>query len=78
MSIAGHDTIVDNIERKYDIRGVESEEKGLFYLEDNYRKSIGIMTCRSGQKSVAILTKKQAYALIEEFKDICDMYFKGW
>ena len=43
---------------------------------NNDRKRIGIMTCRNGECSIAVLTKNQAYALIEEFEDICDMYLE--
>ena len=75
MSIKGHDTLVDSIELNYDVRAIESLERGLFYLQDDDRKLIGIMTCKAGNKSIAILTKKQAYALLDEFKDICDMVF---
>ena len=77
MSTKGHDILVDSIELNYDVRAIESLERGLFYLQDDDRKLIGIMTCKAGKKSIAILTKKQAYALLDEFKDICDMVFYG-
>jgi hypothetical protein len=77
MKNHGHDALVDAVERNYDLNAIESTENGLFYLQDNNdRNKIGIMTCRNGKRSIAILTKKQAYALIEEFKDICDMYLE--
>ena len=76
MNHVGHDAIVDSIERNYNVRATESEAKGLFYLEDDKRKSIGILAIRNGNKSMAKLTKEQAYALIDEFKDVCDMYFR--
>ncbi len=68
-----HDMVVDILERTYDIRATESLEKGLFYLTDDENKSIGIMTVKNGKKSIAVLTKKQAYMLIKEFKDVCDL-----
>jgi hypothetical protein len=73
--IKGHDMLADEIEMNYDIKAIESLERGMFYLQDNERKSIGIMTCKSGKRSIAILTKKQAYTLLEEFEDICEAVF---
>lgn len=69
-----HDSIVTSLEINHDLRAIESNASGLFYLEED-GKRIGIMTLKNGQRSCAVLTKKQAYALIEEFKDICDLYF---
>ena len=75
MNKLGHDVLVDRIERAFELNAIESTVNGLFYLQDNDdRKKIGIMTCRNGECSIAVLTKNQAYALIEEFEDICDMY----
>ena len=62
-------------EAKHDIWSVQSEAKGLFYLQDNERDKIGIMSIVKGRKQFVILTKKQAEALIKEFKDICEIYF---
>lgn len=74
--MAGHDALVDYIERKYNLMAVESTAKGLFYLQDdNDRNKIGIMTCRKGECSISILTKNQAETLLKEFKDICDICF---
>ena len=77
MNKHGHDVLVDRIERAYDLNAIESTANGLFYLQDNDdRKKIAIMTCKNGECNIAVLTKKQAEALIEEFKDICDMYLE--
>ena len=70
-----NDMVADIVERTYGIRATESMTKGLFYLTDDAEQSIGIMTVRNGKKSIAVLTKKQAYALIEEFKAVCDLYW---
>ena len=75
MNKRGHAVLVVRIVRAFELTALESTSNGLFYLQDNDdRKRIGIMTCRNGECSIAVLTKNQAYALIEEFKDICDMY----
>ena len=73
MGKLGHDEVVDELERTLDLRAIESLEKGLFYLTDDANKGVGIMTVKNGKKSIAVLTKKQAYALIGEFKDVCDL-----
>ena len=62
-------------EAKHDIWSVQSEAKGLFYLQDNERDKIGIMRITDGKKQFVILTKKQAKALIKEFKEVCEIYF---
>ena len=69
-------SIMTRFEYEHDVRAVESLSSGLYYLEDDNQKSIGIMTIRNGKKSYAVLSKKQAYALIDEFKDVCDLYFE--
>ena len=71
----GHDAIIDSIERNHNVRATESEAKGLFYLEDDKRENIGILAIKNGNKTMIKLTKEQAYAVAEEFKDVCDMYF---
>ncbi len=72
-----HDQIVSRLEFQHDLRAIESDAKGLFYLQDDEKKFIGIMTCRYGGKSICVLSKKQSYALLNEFKAICDMYWEG-
>ena len=62
-------------EAQHGVFSVQSEAKGLFYLQDNDRDKIGIMRITDGKKQFVILTKKQAKALIKEFKDICEIYF---
>lgn len=74
-----HGCIVTTLEINHELRAIESFAKGLYYLEDDEGKSIGILTLKNGRKSCAILSKKQAYALIDEFKEVCDLYFgKGY
>lgn len=75
MDKISYDTVVSGIEKNYNLRAIESLTKGLFYLEDDNHQTIGILTVKKGKKSIAVLNKRQAYALIDEFKDICDMYF---
>jgi hypothetical protein len=76
MSKTDYGETITKLECEYDIRAVESLVSGLYYLQDDKRKSIGIMTIRNGRESRVLLSKKQAYALIDEFKDICDLYFE--
>ena len=72
-----HDQIVSRIEFQHGLRAVESEAKGLFYLTDNERKSIGIMTCKFGGRSICVLSKKQVHALLNELKAVCDLFWEG-
>ena len=76
MRNSNHDSIVTSLEVNHDLRAIESFAKGLFYLEDDEGKSIGILTVKNGKRSCAVLSKKQAYALIDEFKAVCDLYFE--
>jgi hypothetical protein len=74
--VENSDELVSKVELRYGLRAIESEAKGLFYLQDDERKLIGILTLKNGRKSCAILSKKQAYALIDEFKAVCDLYWE--
>lgn len=76
MSKTDYGETITKLEYEYDVRAIDSLVSGLFYLQDDKRKSIGIMAIRNGRESRVLLSKKQAYALIEEFKDICDLYFE--
>ena len=69
------DNIVTIIEKDYDVRAIESETKGLYYLEDDAKKELGIMTITKGKMSYTILKKKQVETLIKELQDVYDMVF---
>ena len=69
------DSIIHNIEVKYGVQAIESNAKTVFYLQDDERKHIGIMTVQKGVKRWIILTKEQFKALAEEVKDIYDVVF---
>jgi purine-nucleoside phosphorylase len=71
------EAIVTNIECKYDVRAIESEVKGLYYLEDDDKKHIGILTVINGNTQHIILSKKQAKMLAKEMKSICEVVFGG-
>lgn len=70
-----YDSMVDRIEYQYGVRAIQSDAKGLFYLEDDERKLIGIMTVKNNKKSICLLNKNQVKALLNELKDICDLYW---
>ena len=71
------DEMVSKVEFRYDLVAIESEAKGLFYLTDDKRKSIGIMTCKKGEKSICVLNKNQVKALLNELGAIWDFYMEG-
>ena len=77
MAGNSRDAIVTNIEYKYDVRAIQSEEKGLYYLEDYKNTYIGILVIRDGVPMHIIISKKQASALIKELEDVCKMRFGG-
>ena len=58
MAAYSRDNIVTNIEYKYDVRAIESEEKGLYYLEDDDNTEIGILVIKDGVPMHIILSKK--------------------
>lgn len=70
-----YNAIISRMESDSGCRAIESLAKGLYYFGDDDKKAIGIVTTRDGITDKVALTKNQAYALIEEFKDICDMVF---
>lgn len=69
------DNIVTLIEKECEVRAIESETKGLYYLEDDEKSHLGIMTITKGKVSCAILKKAQVKTLINELQDIYNMVF---
>ena len=72
----GHDNIVTAIEKKHDVRAIQSEAYGLYYLEDDEKKDIGILVVKDTTPMSIVLSKKQAYTLAKELKDVCDTVFE--
>lgn len=72
-----NDNIVTAIEQKYDVRAIQSEANGLYYLEDDEKTQIGILVVRDETPCSVVLTKAQAKALSKEFSDIYKMRFGG-
>lgn len=70
-----NESIVTAIECEYDVRAIQSEAQGLYYLEDDEKSSIGILVVKDGIPMHVVLKKKQALTLAKEFKDICEMRF---
>ena len=70
-----YNAVISKMEADSGCRAIESLAKGLYYFEDDDKRAIGILTVRDGKVEKIALTKKQAYTLIQEFKDICDMVF---
>jgi hypothetical protein len=68
-------SIVTNIECKYDVRAIESEVKGLYYLEDDENKSIGILVIKNDVPMHIVLSKKQAKQLAKEFREVVNTVF---
>ena len=64
------DTIVFGIEKKYGVQAIESKEKGLWYLQDDDRELIGILTVKNGIPKWEIFTKDQFKALAYLLKDL--------
>lgn len=69
------DSIVTAIEKERGVRAIQSDERGLFYLEDDEKKRLGIMAVFKGKVSCVVLKKNQVKALIRELQDICDVVF---
>ena len=72
----GHDNVVTAIEKKYDVRAIQSEAYGLYYLEDDDKQNIGILVVRDTTPTSIVLSKKQALTLAKELKDVCDTVFE--
>jgi hypothetical protein len=73
-----NNAVVTNIESKYGVRAIQSEAKGLFYIEDDDKKDIGILVLVDGKPFYVVLNRKQAYALAKEFKDVVKMRFNDF
>ena len=69
------DSIVTAIEKERSVRAIQSEEKGLYYLEDDEKKRLGIMAVFKEKVSCVVLKKKQVETLIRELQDIYDAVF---
>ena len=70
-----YDNIVTTIEKDCGVRAIESEENCLYYLEDDAKQRLGIMTIINNKMSYTMLKKKQVQTLINELQDIYDMVF---
>lgn len=70
-----NDTVVYGIEMKYGVQAIESEGRGLWYLQDDERKMMGIMTVINGNPSWVILKKSQIPTLIKELQEVYDTMF---
>ena len=72
---SGSENVVYALERKHDIQTIQSEAHGLFYLQDEDRLGMGILTVVQGVPHYALLTKEQLKILIREIKDVYDVMF---
>lgn len=72
-----YNAVISKMEADSGCRAIESLAKGLYYFGDDDRRAIAIVTTRDGVTNKVALTKNQAYKLLDEFKDICDMVFGG-
>ena len=76
MRIRENQATITKLELNSGCRAIESNAKGVFYFADDDKKAIAIFTARDGIAEGVALTKKQAYALLDEFADICEMVFE--
>lgn len=69
------ENIVFRIEKKYGVQAIQSECNGLFYLQDEDKLGMGILTVIEGKLHYTLLTREQAKTLVREINDIYDMLF---
>ena len=84
------DNIVFGIEKKFGVQAIESEGRGLWYLQDDEKRRIGILTIENGIPKWSILSREQfkvlahiisslksgqLKALVKEANDIYDVVF---
>lgn len=79
----GYDARVNEIELAEGLMGVESKAQGLFYLLDKEnawisKRKLSILAILEGKESRITLTLKQAQALLEEIKEICEMQWRDY
>lgn len=67
--------VVTEFEYKNDVYAINSDAKGLFYLYDDVKESIGIMTVKKGLAEAIVLKKAQIKSLIDELQDVYNMVF---
>lgn len=48
----------------------------MYYLEDDHKQNIGILVVRDTTPMHIVLSKKQAYTLAKEMKDVCETVFE--
>ena len=69
------ENIVTAIEKKYNVKAIESIGQGMWYL--NYQNGkLGILTVNAdGEKTCVVLEKSQAMMLLSELKDVIEVVF---
>lgn len=65
-----NENIVYSIEKKYGVQAIESKKKNLFYLQDDDKKHIGILTVDHGVPEWQIYTKEQFKTVVNLFKGL--------
>ena len=73
--MANVDNIVTNMERRHKVQAIQSEASNLFYIQDEDRLGMGILTVVDGKPLYTLLNKKQIKFIIKELNDIYDMLF---
>ena len=73
--MANVDNMITSIEKRFNVQAIESEAKNLFYIQDEDRLGMGILTVVDDSMTCTLLNKKQIKALIKELKDVYDMLF---
>lgn len=75
VNMANVDNMITSIEKRYGVQAIESEASNLFYIQDEDRLGMGILTIVDDSVTCTLLNKKQIKALIKELKDVYDMLF---
>lgn len=65
-----NDAIVYRIEKAHGVQAIESKKKNLFYLQDDDKSHIGILTVDHGVPEWQIYTKEQFKKFVDLFKGI--------
>lgn len=72
-----NDEKVTAFEYKYNVMAIESEIcKDMYYLYDEDKKGIGILTFPDNSPTYVLLNKRQARALSEELGSVIDAVFE--
>lgn len=74
--MTSQDNLMTKLEKQYDVKSIKSEAPNLFYLFDDDKQGIGIVSFHDNSSTTLLITKKQLLRMISELPEIYDVLFR--